>query len=359
MILTYKYRIKDRSARKTLRRHAYAVNQVWNYCVAYQRDIQDRHRAGAPKRAWPSHFDLCYLTAGTSKQFGIHARTINEICRQFVTSRKKAKRAPRFRSSGGSKRVLGWIPFLQNSRQIVGNAIVYLGKRYRFWEGGRPVPNSAKGGCFVEDARGRWYVCFHVEIADEFRVGNGAIGIDLGIETLATCSNGAVINAARHYRAHQTALATAQRAGNKRRAKAIHAKIANSRRDHLHKATTKIARENELIAVGDVNVGGLTIRRLRKHALDAGWSMFRSQLEYKASRHRAEFVIVDERFTSQVCSDCGAVRGPKGIAGLGIRRWECSDCGAVHDRDVNAAVNILNVALSAQRRGDESRGIAQ
>ena len=67
MILTYKYRIKDRSARKTLRRHATAVNQVWNYCVAYQRDIEARYKAGAPKRKWPSNYGLHKLTSGTSK----------------------------------------------------------------------------------------------------------------------------------------------------------------------------------------------------------------------------------------------------------------------------------------------------
>src|SRR5258708_27063445 len=95
MILTYKYRLKDRSARKTLRRHAGAANQVWNYCNAVQRDIESRHRAGAPKRKWPSHFDLQKLTAGASKDLGLHPHTLGEGSRPVAPSRDRA------RGSGG------------------------------------------------------------------------------------------------------------------------------------------------------------------------------------------------------------------------------------------------------------------
>jgi IS605 OrfB family transposase len=357
MILTYKYRIKDRSARKTLRRHAYAINQVWNYCVNHQREVQARYRSGAPPRRWPSKFDLAHLTAGSSKELGIHSQSIGEVCHQFVLSRDTWGRAPRFRASSGSGRSLGWIPFRDRSRQVVGNCVSYLGKRFRFWEGGRPVPAAAKGGCFVEDARGRWYVCFQVECSDGLPCGTGIIGIDLGLRSLAACSNGELISAQRHYRQHEKKLATAQRAGNQGRVKAIHAEIANARRDYLHKATTKIAQENKFIVVGDVRPTEIVGRGMAKSVLDASWSAFRNLLRYKASRHGAIYVEADERMTSQLCSGCGAPSGPKGIAQLGIRHWECGDCGAVHDRDVNAAVNILNVALSAQRLAEESRGL--
>ncbi len=92
---------------------------------------------------------------------------------------------------------------------------------------------------------------------------------------------------------------------------------------------------------------------MAKSVYDAGWSTFRSMLKYKS----AGYVEVDERFTTQICSDCGALPDsrPRGIAGLGIRAWECSECGASHDRDVNAARNILALALSAQRPVGESR----
>jgi IS605 OrfB family transposase len=357
MILTYKYRIKDRSARKALRHYAWAVNQVWNYCVAHQRDTEARYRAGSPKRKWASEFDLQKLTAGTSKELGIYAGSINDVCRHFSESRQRAGRAPRFRASGGPRRALGWVPFRAGDPQTAGNTVTYLGTRFRFWEGRRALPETAKGGAFVEDALGRWYVCFHIEVEEILPTGSAQIGIDLGLKTMAACSDGDVIAAPRIYRGYEQRLAIAQRAGNKRRAKSIHAKIKNCRKDFLHKATTKIARESALIAVGNVNSSTLARTLFAKSVFDAGWSMFRTQLRYKASRHGAVYLDVDERFTTQACSSCGAIpdSSPKGMGALGIRAWECSECGASHDRDVNAARNILALALSAQRRGDESR----
>lgn len=361
MILTYKYRIKDRSARKALRHHAWATNQVWNWCVAQQRDIQNRYRAGAPSRKWPSHFDLTKACKGVGQHLDLHQQSVAAVCRQFVTSRRQLKSAPRFRASSGPRRALGWVPFQKQSRQVDVNTITYLGKQFRwFGDKRRPLPETAKGGAFVEDAQGHWYVCFHIEVAEDRPTGNARIGIDLGLKAMATCSDGRAIDAPRIYRRHEQRLAVAQRAGNKRRAKAIHTKIKNCRKDFIHKATAEIARENALIAVGNVKASTLVKTRMAKSVLDAGWSMLRSQLRYKASRHGAVYLDIDERFTTQVCSSCGAipVSSPKGMGALGIRAWDCSECGVSHDRDVNAAKNILALALSAQRRGDESRRIA-
>jgi len=358
MILTYKYRIKDSSARKTLRRYAYAVNQVWNYCNGLQRDIESRYRSGAPKRKWPSYYDFVNLTKGASRDIGLNSQTIQCICRQFSDSRDKKRRSLKFRTSAGSRRSLGWIPFQKQSRQVNGNSITYLGKCFRYFGSRRrKLPESAKGGAFVEDARGRWYVCFHVEVSDDLATGRGQVGIDLGLKTLATLTDGTVVPALQHYRRYEAALGIAQRANNKNRIRVIHAKIKNLRRDHLHKATAKISRENSLIVVGNVNSTQMAKTRMAKSVLDAAWSMFKTQLEYKARRHRAEFIIVDESFTSQTCSCCGTIpdSSPKGRGALGIRHWKCDGCGTDHDRDVNAAVNILNVALSAKRRGDESQ----
>lgn len=354
MILTYRYRIKDRSARKTLRQHAYACNQVWNYANAVQRDIEARYRAGAPKRKWPSHFDLQKLTKGTSKLLGVHAQTVGAVCEQFARSRDKAKHSLRFRTSGGARRALGWIPFQKQSRQIDGNTVTYLGKQFRwFGDRRRPLPETAKGGAFVEDALGHWYVCFHVEVAKDRPTGNAKIGIDLGLKSLATCSDGSTIEAPLIYRCHEQQLAVAQRAGNKLRVKAIHAKIKNCRKDFTHKATAKIARENALVAVGNVNSSTLAKTRMAKSVLDAGWSMFRTQLGYKASRHRAVYLDIDEKFTTVTCSECGSLSGPKGQKGLRIREWVCVECGAAHDRDHNSAKNIL--ARSVAGPVEESR----
>lgn len=356
-MLSYRYRIKDRSAKKALARHAYACNQVWNWCVAQQMDTEARYRLGS-RRPWSAYYDLAAACRGVGAQLGIHQQTVQEVCRQFAQSRDAAKGPPAFRASFGTKRRRGWVPFKQQSRQTNGNTITYLGKRFRFFEGGRPVPEDAKGGSFVEGPLGRWYVCFNVEAdGSDSSPPPVPVGIDLGLKSLATTSDGEVIDNPRHLERLAGKLAAAQRAGSRRRARALNAKIADSRRDYHHKISTRLAREYAFIAVGNVSAKRLAKTKMAKSVFDAGWSTFRRMLAYKAQR----YVEVDERFTTQTCSACGAIpeSRPRGIAGLGIRSWDCSDCGASHDRDVNAARNILRVALGAQRPTEESREIAE
>jgi IS605 OrfB family transposase len=355
--MTHKYRLKGKRAARLLRRYAWAANQVWNFCVATQRETQNRWRRGS-KTSWLTCFDLQKLTSGSSRDLGLNAQSVQSVCDQFVKSRDQHRRCPRFRRSGGSRRSLGWVPFKKQSRQVNSSSVTYLGHTFRFFGAKRrPLLSTVKGGCFVEDALGRWWVCFHVEVADARASGAGEVGIDLGLKHLAVTSDGEKVEALRSYRKWEARLATAQRAGNRRRAKVICAKIANVRRDHLHKASSKIASGNRLIAVGNVSSSKLAKTRMAKSVLDAGWSTFREMLRYKASRHGAKYLEVDERFTTQTCSLCGALppERPRGIAGLGIREWKCSSCGVIHDRDVNAAKNILALALSAQRPAEESR----
>ena len=351
-ICTYKYRIKDDRAAKVLRAHAFQCNQIWNWCVAQHLDVLDRYRAGAPKRKWRSGFDLAKTFKGYGREIGLHQQTIGLVCEQWA-----GNRSLRFRSSFGSKRSRGWIPFQKQARQIDGNSVWYLGKRYRFFGSKRrQLPENAKGGYFVEDALGRWYVCFAVEVERKPCVGSAEIGIDLGLKSFATLSDGRKIEAPRFYRRYGDRLAIAQRAHNKQRVRRLHAKIKNCRLDFHHKLSTELADQNALIAVGNVNAKQLAQTRMAKSVLDAGWSSFRAMLKYKS----AGYVEVDEKFTPQTCSCCGSLpdERPKGIAGLGIREWGCPSCGEIHDRDVNAAKNILAIALSAQRPVEESRRAA-
>jgi IS605 OrfB family transposase len=295
------------------------------------------------------------LTAGVSKDLGLNAQTIQAICEQFVKSRDLHKKCPNFRRSSGSKRSLGWVPFKEQSRQITSSSVTYLGNEYRFFGAKRrPLPATAKGGCFVEDARGRWWVCFHVEVADLPQAPARGVGIDLGLKTLATLSDGKKIEAPKHYRKLEEKLANAQRANNKDLAKAINAKIANRRRDHMHKWTTWAARNYRLIFVGDVSSSKLAKTTMAKSVLDAGWYASKQALRYKASRHGGLCEEVSEFFTTQICSECGAKPSsrPRGIADLGIRDWVCSECGAHHDRDVNAARNHLEYRQSRGLRAE-------
>jgi transposase len=230
--------------------------------------------------------------------------------------------------------------------------VTYLGKRFYLWGlKRRPIPATVKGGAFVEDALGRWYVCLTVEVERKPATNDKAIGIDLGLKSLATLSDGRKIEAPQIYRRYEQQLATLQRAGKRRHAKRLHAKIKACRADFLHKISTELAGQNAIIAVGNVNARALA----SKSVLDAGWSSFRKMLAYKAKDYRE----VDERFTTQDCSACGARCGPKGQKGLGIRQWQCSSCGISHDRDVNAALNILAIARrSAAPPAEEYRRAA-
>jgi len=138
-------------------------------------------------------------------------------------------------------------------------------------------------------------------------------------------------------------LGIAQRAGKKCRVKAIHAKIKNQRKDMLHKFSTAMVKDYGAIFVGDVASAKLVKTKMAKSTLDAGWASLKTMLEYKSHQAGVVFEVVNENYTTQTCSCCGVIpaSSPKGRAGLRIREWTCSGCGAVHDRDVNAARNIL------------------
>lgn len=335
MLLTYRYRVKGQCT--GLAGQARAVNFVWNFCG----ETQESARKWGKR--WPSGFDLIGLTNGTSRELGLHSDTVQAVCKQFAVSRDKAKRRPRWRG----KKNLGWIPF-QAARAIRmdGDAAVFLKRRYRLWFS-RPVVGKIKSGSFAQDSKGNWYLNLAVEAPARADCGVGEVGIDLGLKTLAACSDGTKIENPRHLARLAAKLATAQRAGRKKRARAIHAKIANCRKHYLHVASKRLIDANSLIAVGNVNSKALARTRMAKSVLDAGWSEFRSQLRYKAITRGARYVEVDERYTTQACSACGSISGPKGRAGLSKRRWVCSDCGCEHDRDCNSAINILVAGRNA------------
>ena len=113
----------------------------------------------------------------------------------------------------------------------------------------------------------------------------------------------------------------------------------------MHKFTTELVQNNSLIVVGNVSGSALAKTKMAKSVLDAGWFMLKTQLDYKSKGMLVEFVEVNEKYTTQMCSSCGeiSVNSPKGRAGLEIREWACAECGTLHDRDINAAKNILRL----------------
>jgi IS605 OrfB family transposase len=337
MILVYRYRVK--SLNGLLNEQSRAVNFVWNFCNDRQKDAL---RFGRP---WHTGFDLNKLTCGASRELGIHSGTINAVCEQYAKSRSQKKRPfLRYRSR---RRSLGWVPFKGRDLKREGDSFRFAGRTFRVFNS-RALPEGKikDGSNFARDRKGNWFLNIVIDVnpmAPDARQPLRSVGIDLGLKDFATLSTGEKIEAQRIYRGAEQALAVAQRARKKRRVSAIHSKIANRRNDFHHKLLHRLVREFDYIAVGNVHAAGLARTSMAKSVLDAGWSSFRSKLAYKAIKHGAWFEEVNERFTSQVCSNCGALPDsrPKGIADLGIREWQCSDCGCVHDRDTNAAVNIL------------------
>jgi putative transposase len=332
MLLTYRYRIKSLSG--LLSSQARACNFVWNYCNDTQL------QALKWNKRWPTGFDLNRLTAGSSKELALHSGTINAVCEQYAKSRSQRNR-PFLRWRG--RRSLGWVPLKGRDLKREGEAFRFAGHTFRVFHS-RPLPEGKirDGTNFSCNARGHWFLNIVVEVAAaDLRPARRALGIDLGLEDLAALSNGAKIENPRHWRQLADQLATAQRAHKGRQATHIHARIANARRDFHHKLSTRIVREFEDIAVGNVNAAGLAKTRLAKSVLDAGWSSLRNMLRYKALAHGAYYEEVNESFSSRDCSFCKSETGPKGVADLGIRSWVCSECGVLHDRNVNSALNIL------------------
>jgi IS605 OrfB family transposase len=173
------------------------------------------------------------------------------------------------------------------------------------------------------------------------KFGAKSVGIDLGLKTFAAFSTGEKVENPRILASYAIKLATAQRAGKKRQAAKVYSKIQNTRKDFHHKLSTRLSKEFDSIYVGNVNASKLA--KMAKSVLDVGWSTFRNMLAYKAIRHGVNYLEVDERFSTQTCSTCGCLTGPKGRAGLNKREWVCLECNSSHDRDVNSAMNILNL----------------
>ncbi|MGA6152301.1 RNA-guided endonuclease InsQ/TnpB family protein [Stenotrophomonas sp. NPDC087984] len=232
----------------------------------------------------------------------------------------------------------------------------------------RPLPEDTEPTTVTvsRDSASRWFVAMLVEdtIAPAPAT-SAAVGLDAGITSLVTLSTGEKIANPRHERRDRARLAKTQRElsrkakGSANREKArrkaarVHARITDRRRDFLHKLTTRLVRENQTVVIEDLTVRNLLKNgRLARAISDAAWTDLRMMLEYKCAWYGRELVVIDRWFpSSKLCGNCGTVREK---LPLNVREWTC-DCGTVHDRDVNAARNILAAGLAASACGDGVR----
>jgi putative transposase len=227
-------------------------------------------------------------------------------------------------------------------------------------EWSRDLPSVPSSVTVIREPDGRYYASFVAERrAAPLPACERETGIDLGLGRLVVTSDGEVIPNPRFLRKKERKLARMQRAlsrtrkGSANRAKArrrvavMHRKVREARLDHAHKTALRLVRDNQAVYAEDLAVSALMRTRLAKSVADAGWSLLLRLIEEKAAQYCRTFRRIG-RFepTSQVCSACGVKDGPKPLS---VRTWACAACGAVHDRDVNAARNIL-----AAGRADKS-----
>jgi len=240
---------------------------------------------------------------------------------------------------------LGWVPFKLSGIRIKGDKVRYQGRWYRFWKS-REIEGTVKAGSFSQDSQGHWYVNFQCEVPTQPETDSiQPVGIDLGLKDIAVLSIGESLVRENMTNKYAAKLAKAQRAHKDRLVTKIHAKIKNTRKDWAHKQTTALVKKYGSIFVGNVSPVVQKQTKNAKSVSDAGWGMFKSMLAYKAIALGVEYKVVNEAYTTVTCGCCHQHTGPRGPTGLSIREWDCPNCGEHHNRDVNAAQNILAVGL--------------
>jgi len=348
---TYRFRIKDSNCQGRLRTLAGEVNLVWNFVNEVTR------RRWKESRKHICLKDLQVLTKGSTSLLRVNAQTIRAVQEELLIKLKAGKRL-RFRSG---RKNLGWVPFKSQTSKFLGDHVTYAGSKFRFWLD-RPLPDGAifRYGSFSEDARGHWYVNIVCEVSTtpvlDRPVAGTSVGIDPGVKTIITTSNGEKFERPSLTAKHSVRLAKAQRRHKKRQVNRINAKIRNSRRDFNHKASLKLAQNYGAIFFGDASPSRLSKTRMAKGVQDASWYQIKQFCRYKTIRRGGTFVEVNEKNSTVTCSVCLNKTGPSGLSGLRVREWICSVCGAVHDRDINAAKNILRLGHETLRVNVKTRG---
>ncbi|MCX5346205.1 transposase, partial [Streptomyces mirabilis] len=362
----FKYRFCPTDAQAAeLSRTFGCVRKVYNMALAARTEAwarQERvnyHQSSAMLTAWKKTEELAFLNEVSSVPL---QQTLRHLQGAFANFFSKRARYPRFKSKRKSRAAAEYTSSAFTFRDGRLKLAKMAGPLDIVWS--RPLPEGSVPTTVTvsRDAAGRWFVSMLCDdpTVKPLAATDAAVGIDVGLDHLLALSTGEKIANPRHERRDRDRdrdrLATAQRhcarkeKGSANREKArrkvarIHARITDRRRDGLHKITTRLVRENQTLVIEDLTVRNMVRnRKLARAISDAAWAEFRSLLEYKATWYGRDVVVVDRFFpSSKLCSHCGALQDRMP---LNVRTWTC-DCGTVHDRDVNAAKNLLAAGLA-------------
>ena len=313
------------------------LGSVYNFAV---RKIE----LNAKDKIYFSKQEFQNLLANHGEKVGIPSHTLQGV---LCTVHDAWKRC--FKKTSGKPRLKGMrnkltsIPFPDPIKAPKGNRITLpsLGS-VRFYK--MDIPDGKiKCGRMVKRASG-WYLCLFIDAEPKKieRTGYGEIGIDSGFSNLLTTSDGEIIEHPRELEASAERLAQAQRGHDKQLAARIQERVANRKKDRNHKITTRLVSENVLIVWSKDSHKGIA-KKFGKSVASSAHAQIRGMLSYKSPTSGTTFIEAASKDSTKTCNECGKPTGPTGLAGLSVRSWVCRDCGASHDRDVNAAINTLNI----------------
>jgi transposase len=314
------------------------LTSVWNWAIK-------KIEADAHDSVYYSPFEFQTLLANHSEKLEIPSHTLQGILAQAHKSWKRCfeKIANKLRLKGRRNKMCS-IPFPDPINRPIKNCIKLpiIGKirfhKQDIHEG------KIKCGRIIKRASG-WYLCLSID-TDRIKIirkASGSIGIDPGFNNLLVLSTGEKIEHPRELEAISKRLSQAQRGGNKSLTARLQERRANRVKDRNHKLSLRLVQHNSFIAFSKDNHKGIASKFGRSVSSSSHYQLQR-MIAYKSRSGGTQYVETEPKFSTMTCSICGARNGPKGLDGLAVRIWECT-CGARHDRDINAACNVLKSGL--------------
>jgi putative transposase len=320
------------------------LSGVYNFAIR-------KIKLDAKDSIYHSQFDFMNILKGHYKKIGIPSQTVQAILNQSWDAwnkcfKKIRKGEPKLKSIRNKLRSIPFPAPIKEKHLSVESKKVQLpiiGK-IRFHK--QEIPQGViKKSRIVKKASG-WYLQLTIDAKHIFKVKETEekVGIDTGLKSLATLSNGIKYDNHKYYVKAQKRLAQAQRGNNKKLVGHLHEKIAKRRKDRNHKVSREIVENYKEIYITNDNLRGQS-KIFGKSVSDAGISQLRNFILYKSDNHDRVAKLVKSKHTTMTCSNCGALTGPTGLSELAVRFWECSACRAKHDRDINSGQNILNIGV--------------